>query len=75
VACITILVLVVLHWFKTQRGGQNAILVYIAHILQTKHPPLAHRFRRVWNGKLAGNGLWQRYTCQMPAFAEQGLAF
>ena len=24
---------------KTQRGGQNAILVYIAHILQLQHPP------------------------------------
>jgi len=23
---------------KTQRGGQNAILVNIAHILQTQHP-------------------------------------
>lgn len=30
---------------------------------------------RVRNGKVAGNGLWQRYTCQMPVFAEQGLAF
>ena len=24
---------------KTRRGGQNAILVYIAHILQLQHPP------------------------------------
>ncbi len=60
---------------KTQRGGQNAILVYIAHILQLKHPPeplsLAKDVSRRVCGSLTGcvgwfGRLWAHSTPHRP---------